>query len=122
MLANTFFSNLLYSQPFINNYPPLNRLRYITMDIAFYKSTLCPRCYLAGKHLKKALLAYPQVTLREIDLFTDPKLILRDGIRMIPALKINDQVLSSFYLSRNKIEQFLAEQCGSSMMTIQSKI
>jgi hypothetical protein len=44
----------------------------------------------------------------EIDILTAPQLSWRNGIRMIPALKINERVLSALFLSRKDIAAFIA--------------
>jgi glutaredoxin len=80
------------------------------MQITFYKSNLCPRCAMAGRHLRALSAEISDVTVEEIDIFTSPRRAWRDGIRMVPALKIGEKVLSGLYLSRETIADFLARE------------
>jgi glutaredoxin len=80
------------------------------MLITLYKSSLCPRCYFAKKAILASIKEHPEwqiVEIEEIDILTSPGKAFRAGITMIPAIKIGDKKLSSLYLSRKDIEQFL---------------
>ena len=79
------------------------------MRIVFYKSVLCPRCHLAKKHLLAVCSAHPRLQIEEVELVTSPLRAWRDGIKMVPALKIGDNVLSGLYLSKTAITDFLAQ-------------
>ena len=46
--------------------------------------------------------------IEKIDIVTNPKRTFRDGIRMIPALKCNDRVISGIFLTRRQLVDFLA--------------
>ena len=54
--------------------------------------------------------ADPDLDIIEVDIFKNPRRAWRDGIRMIPALKVNDRVLSSLFLNKDTISSFL-QQC-----------
>lgn len=79
------------------------------MKITLYKSSLCPRCHLARKSLEQLLATYPDVELECVDILLSPRRALRDGIRMIPAIKAGERLLSGVYLDRMAIAAFLAE-------------
>jgi hypothetical protein len=79
------------------------------MKITLYKSSLCPRCYLARKSLQQLLAAYPDIELECVDILVSPRRALRDGIRMIPAIKAGERLLSGVYLDRKAIAAFLAD-------------
>ncbi|MFT5698823.1 MAG: glutaredoxin-related protein [Desulforhopalus sp.] len=77
------------------------------MLITLYKSSLCPRCYLAKKSLQQLAKNYSDMQIEEVDILTSPGLALHAGIRMIPAIRVGDKTLSSIYLSRKKIDEFV---------------
>jgi len=79
------------------------------MHIVFYKSRLCPRCHLARKHLLAVCSAHPCLQVEEVEFMTSPLRTWRDGIKMVPALKIGDTVLSGLYLSKREIIEFVAQ-------------
>lgn len=79
------------------------------MVVTLYKSALCPRCYLAHKYLLEAVQIVPDLTLVIVDIIASPRKTWQDGIRMIPAVKYESSVLSSFYLSKMDIENFLSK-------------
>jgi glutaredoxin len=78
------------------------------MIITLYKSSLCPRCYLAKKALLETIKKHPDCQVEEVDILTSPAKAYRAGITMIPAITIGDKKLSSIYLSRKNINAFLA--------------
>jgi len=47
------------------------------------------------------------VTVEEIEILTSAKTIWRDGIRMIPSIKIDGDLLSSVYLNREAVFDFI---------------
>jgi len=77
------------------------------MLITLYKSALCPRCHLAGKYLREISLSDPQIQIEEIDILAAPRQSWNDGIRMIPALKIDNNILTALFLSRSAIADFI---------------
>ncbi|EKD35233.1 MAG: Glutaredoxin 2 [uncultured bacterium] len=78
--------------------------------ITFYRSNLCPRCHLARKYLQQLASADSSLRIEEVDALLSPRQAWQDGIRMIPAVKIGDQILSGLYLSRDDIAAFIARQ------------
>ena len=78
------------------------------MVVIFYKSKLCPRCYLAKKYLHEITGNNPDIHVKEIDILKEPGRAWKDGIRMIPALKIDNQILSGLFLNKNAVSMFLA--------------
>jgi hypothetical protein len=77
------------------------------MTIIFYHSRLCPRCRAAGRSLRDLCRQRPDLRIEEREFLLAPLQALRDGITMIPAIKIGDQVLSGVFLGRNRIAEFL---------------
>ena len=77
------------------------------MDITFYKSSLCPRCAFAKKHLKALSTAYPHLRIEEVDILASPRRAWQEGIRMVPALKIGNRILSGVYLGKKAIYDFI---------------
>jgi hypothetical protein len=78
------------------------------MRITFYKSRLCPRCFLAKKHLLAVRSIHPHLEIEEVELLISPLRTWRDGIKMVPALKVGDSILSGVYLSEKAIRDFIA--------------
>jgi hypothetical protein len=79
------------------------------MHITLYKSSLCPRCYIAKKALLELAGNNPDIHIEEVDIFTSPGKFRDAGITMIPAIKIGDKILSSFFLRRNTIRKFVEQ-------------
>lgn len=77
------------------------------MVVTLYKSALCPRCHMAHKHITEALQNEPDMTLTTVDVVSSPRKTWNDGIRMIPAIKIENEVLSALYLSKEEIKNFI---------------
>ena len=78
------------------------------IKIIFYHSRLCPRCFLAGKHLRAAVRGDSTIEVEEVDILNSPRRFMETGIRMIPALAIGKETLSSIYLSKKSIEDFIS--------------
>lgn len=78
------------------------------MHITLYKSMLCPRCHLAGKYLLEITSHNPEIQVEEVDILAAPRRSWNDGIRMIPALKIDNHILSALFMSRTNIADFIA--------------
>lgn len=78
------------------------------MLITIYRSTLCPRCSLARKYLHEISSKQPEIQVKDVDVLRTPVRTWQDGIRMIPALKIDNHILSGIFLSRDKISNFIA--------------
>jgi predicted DsbA family dithiol-disulfide isomerase len=80
------------------------------MLITLYKSAFCPRCYLARKYLHEIIASKPEIQVIEVDILTAPRQSWNDGIRMIPALKIDERVLSALFMSKTNIADFIARR------------
>ena len=78
------------------------------MHIRFYKSALCPRCYFSQKYLLEIAEEHPDLRVEIIDVASAPRRSWSDGIRMIPALKIDEDVLSGLLLGRAEIADFIS--------------
>lgn len=79
------------------------------MNITLYKSSLCPRCHMASKHLSTYVKQNNSVTITEVDVVIHPLHAWKEGIRFIPAIKIDDRILCGVYLSRHQIESFILQ-------------
>ena len=77
------------------------------MLISFYHISLCPRCAQTRKHLQELLGPAYNQTIAEINILTQPAKALKDRVRLVPALKFNDDLLSGVFLSHQSIKQFL---------------
>lgn len=83
------------------------------MKVEFYKSAICPRCYMAGKILNNAVNSYPEVEIEKIDIASSIKRTKESGIKMIPAIKIDNEVLSGLVLTKNRIFEFIENKLGN---------
>ena len=79
------------------------------MRITLYKSMFCPRCHLARKYVRELISHEHGIEVEEIDVLVAPLQSWSDGIRMIPALKIDDHILSALFMSRINIADFIAK-------------
>nr|WP_320050235.1 glutaredoxin family protein [uncultured Desulfuromonas sp.] len=77
------------------------------MTITFYGTALCPRCYLAKKALEKIAAEDADLQIETIEIATHALDGWRKGIRMIPALKIDDDLLSGILLDEQRIRSFI---------------
>ena len=77
------------------------------MKITLYKSSLCPRCYLAKKHLQAITSGQTDVEIEEVDILLSPGRAWSDGVRMIPTLKIGNELLTGVIVKREAIEDFI---------------
>lgn len=77
------------------------------MPLILYKSALCPRCAAAARSLKKLAADDPSLRVEEVDILAAPLRAWRDGIRMIPALKDGDRLLSGLFLGEKAIADFI---------------
>lgn len=64
---------------------------------------------LAGRELDKLLEQDPGFEVIKTDVAANPRKAWKDNIRMIPALKCGDRVLSGIFLSREQIRNFIEE-------------
>lgn len=79
------------------------------MDIIFYRSRLCPRCFLVKRQLLTICKEHPQFQIEEVEILASPLRAFKDGVKMVPALKVGDDILSGIYLSKNKIIEFVTQ-------------
>ncbi len=77
------------------------------MVLLLYKSALCPRCHLTRKYLEELLTSHPQVEIQTVDIATSPRRFRRDGITMIPTLRIGENRLAMLVPTRERIRDFL---------------
>ncbi len=77
------------------------------MLIAFYHISLCPRCARARKHLQDLLGNSYAAAVIEINVISHPVKAKRNNIKMVPAIKYGDNLLSGVFLSHQSIRQFL---------------
>ena len=77
------------------------------MLISFYHISLCPRCAKTRKHLQNFLGPKYRETVEEINVLLEPTRALKDKIKMVPALKIKDDIVSNIFLSPQTIKTFL---------------
>jgi glutaredoxin len=79
------------------------------MKITFYGSALCPRCHYTHKILLEIAHGNQKIEIAEIDVVAHPLKTWSDGIRIFPALKIGDAILSGIFLSQRKVETFIKD-------------
>ncbi len=77
------------------------------MTFTFYNSKLCPRCAQVKRHLKSLLGSAYTASCIDVDAVMRPIRTWQDGIRMIPALKYEQNILSGVLLSKEQIRKFL---------------
>jgi hypothetical protein len=78
------------------------------MKITFFHSSLCPRCAVASRHLNAIKKQNPSLEIEKVDVLLSPRKSLQAGIRLIPALKINNNILSGIFLNHEKISSFIS--------------
>ena len=74
--------------------------------ITLYGSALCPRCLMAKRSLNR-LRQSEGLEIKVVDVMRHPLQSSQAGIRMIPAIKAGDKILSGLYLSEKAIQAFL---------------
>ena len=62
---------------------------------------------MAGRVLTKLKQRYPYLEVEEIDVVAHPVQAWNDNIRMIPALKSGNKILSGVFLKEAKIRDFI---------------
>ncbi len=77
------------------------------MLVTLYTSALCPRCLLASRYLRDILSHCPEAEIKEIDVLVSPKITARAGIKMIPAIEIQGEILNIIYPRKRRISSFL---------------
>lgn len=77
------------------------------MKIFLYRSFLCPRCSVARRHLLALCSTLNNVEVEEIEYLSSPRRAWQDNIKMIPAIKIGDDLLSGLFLTKKEIADFV---------------
>lgn len=77
------------------------------MLIILYRTKLCPRCFLARKYLSELTRDIPNLQIEEREVFFNPLIAAKEGVRMIPAIKVGKQILSGAVLTKGQIRNFL---------------
>lgn len=85
--------------------PPLDDKQ--NMTILLYHTRFCPRCAMTRRHLRALIGGHPELHLEEREVLTSWKDMRNAGIRMIPAISVDSNILSGIYLTRDDIKQFL---------------
>ena len=60
-----------------------------------------------GHELKKLKKEYPEIELEPVEVTTDFKRTWNDGIKIFPALKIENEILSGLILTPGRIRRFV---------------
>jgi len=62
---------------------------------------------MASKSLRELSKEIPGIKIKEVDVLRRPSESWKNGVRLIPALKIEDDILSGIYLTKESIETFV---------------
>lgn len=65
---------------------------------------------MAARSLAELQTIFPKLEIETIEVTSNPLKTLRAGIRLFPALKINNVILSGLFLSQAKMQDFIAAQ------------
>lgn len=65
---------------------------------------------MAARALEQVKKDFPNLDVEPIEVTKHPIVTLKAGILMVPALKINNATLSGIFLSRKKMQDFIADQ------------
>lgn len=57
-------------------------------EITYYKSLICPRCIPTSRFLKNLKAEYPEIKVNEIEVLTNMKKTVKEGIHGIPVMTI----------------------------------
>lgn len=77
------------------------------MRIDFYKSSICPRCMVAGFALKKLKRRYPGLELNAVEVTRNFRTAWNEGVPFIPALKIDGELLWGVFLTPKMVRRFV---------------
>jgi glutaredoxin len=77
------------------------------MMITLYRTALCPRCKKTEQTLHRLRSEYPDLKLDIVEIAARPIESFRAGVRMVPALKCGDEILSGVFLDETRIRDFL---------------
>ena len=64
---------------------------------------------MADRELTRLLEEFPGVEIERVDVLTNPSRTWNEGIRMIPALRSENESLSGVLLNEDKIRRFLEQ-------------
>jgi len=81
------------------------------LKIEFYKTFLCPRCHLTSLQLKKLQPIFPDLEIEHIEIITNISRAWGNGIRSVPAIKAENDILSGILLSGEQIRSFIECHC-----------
>lgn len=77
--------------------------------ITFFKSTACPRCYVARRELIKLREEFPDLEIETIDVLAHPIQAAKRGIYFVPALQAGTRTLTMIFPRRETIRDFIAQ-------------
>ncbi|MDH3349531.1 MAG: hypothetical protein OEM02_15710 [Desulfobulbaceae bacterium] len=75
--------------------------------ITFFKSAVCPRCYVAWRELKKLGEEFPGLEVEEIDVLSHPIESAKRGIYFVPALQVGSRTLTMIFPRASIIREFV---------------
>jgi len=62
---------------------------------------------LVGRELTKLQKEFPELQIEKVEILTSPGRTFKDGVRMIPTLKVGDRTLTGVYLSSAQVRGFV---------------
>ena len=77
--------------------------------VFFYRSLICPRCLAVAAILKRLQNEEPGLRIETVEVTCHPLAAWRAGVRMFPALKVEDRIFSSLLPTESEIRLFLRE-------------
>lgn len=77
------------------------------MQAVLYKTCLCPRCFLAGRALKKLRGEFPELAIETVEVTREPLRAWQAGVRMLPAVTCNGKSISGLLLTTATLRDFL---------------
>jgi predicted DsbA family dithiol-disulfide isomerase len=77
------------------------------MKIVFYKTFLCPRCFLTGRALARLRRELPELEIETVEVTRDPLRAWQDGVRMLPAVCREGKMLTGLLLTYADLRKFL---------------
>jgi len=79
------------------------------MKIELYRTILCPRCLYVSRALKKIAASSPSLEIETIEVATNLTRSRQAGIKTVPAIKIDDDVLTGLILTPQRIRRFIEQ-------------
>ena len=61
------------------------------VQVTYYKSALCPRCWFSDRRLQELRAAHLEVEIETVEVLADPRRALRDKVMMLPTIIIGQQ-------------------------------